>query len=380
MKIRKQLLVLFLSLAIFCTIYTPALASDKKYIPSPKYAVELQLDKPQNVTFRYADTAEFKKNAEFVKFTPKESGFYMIKMNIAGVDSNSFFKSNEFETSLYDNYYSANDYASYNENPDTAELQGVCGFGNGRDYCVEHLDVNKTYYVFIKIPSNKDCSDLEVSLTVSNHNHSNVFTKTYKADFSNNGSIVKKCEVCYADVDKAVIIPKATCKISTIYYNYDGKSHTPAVTVKNTAGKALVRNKDYTLTYSKNRTSVGKYSVKITLIGNYTGSKTLNFYIRPKGTTIIKLIPTGKGFKVYWKKQTTQTTGYQIRYSTKSNMENAKVETFNNNRRVGRGVTKRLPKKKYYVQVRTYKNVKYNGRSTNVYSVWSNAKIVTTKK
>ena len=37
-------------------------------------------------------------------------------------------------------------------------------------------------------------------------------------------------------------------------------------------------------------------------------------------------------------------------------------------------------KKKYYVRVRTYKTVKINGKSIRIYSGWSKAKTVTTKK
>ena len=43
-------------------------------------------------------------------------------------------------------------------------------------------------------------------------------------------------------------------------------------------------------------------------------------------------------------------------------------------------VKKLKAKKKYYVRVRTYKTVKINGKSIRIYSGWSKAKTVTTKK
>ena len=43
-------------------------------------------------------------------------------------------------------------------------------------------------------------------------------------------------------------------------------------------------------------------------------------------------------------------------------------------------VKKLKAKKKYYVRVRTYKTVKINGKSIRIYSGWSIAKTVTTKK
>ncbi|MDD6620781.1 MAG: hypothetical protein PUE75_06810 [Eubacteriales bacterium] len=36
-------------------------------------------------------------------------------------------------------------------------------------------------------------------------------------------------------------------------------------------------------------------------------------------------------------------------------------------------------KKKYYVRIRTYKNVKLNGKTVKVYSSWSKVKSVKTK-
>jgi hypothetical protein len=52
----------------------------------------------------------------------------------------------------------------------------------------------------------------------------------------------------------------------------------------------------------------------------------------PKATKIVRLVAKSKGFKVTWKKQTTQTIGYEIRYSTKSSMSGAKTVTVNKKR------------------------------------------------
>lgn len=76
-----------------------------------------------------------------------------------------------------------------------------------------------------------------------------------------------------------------------------------------------------------------------------------------------------------WTKQATQTTGYQIRYSLKSSMANAKTVTVSKNASTSKKVTKLKAKKKYYVQVRTYKTV--NG--TKYFSKWSGKKAVKTK-
>ncbi|WP_294955217.1 hypothetical protein [uncultured Eubacterium sp.] len=57
-----------------------------------------------------------------------------------------------------------------------------------------------------------------------------------------------------------------------------------------------------------------------------------------------------------------------------------KSYTVSKNKTVSKKITKLKGKKKYYVRVRTYKTVKVNGKSTKIYSSWSKAKAVTTKK
>ena len=49
-------------------------------------------------------------------------------------------------------------------------------------------------------------------------------------------------------------------------------------------------------------------------------------------------------------------------------------------RATSKAVSKLKAKKKYYVRIRTYKTVKINGKSVKLYSVWSKAKTVMTKK
>ena len=53
------------------------------------------------------------------------------------------------------------------------------------------------------------------------------------------------------------------------------------------------------------RPNVGKYTVKVTLKGNYSGSKSMTYNINPKGTSVSKVKAAKKGFKVTWKKQAT---------------------------------------------------------------------------
>ena len=172
-----------------------------------------------------------------------------------------------------------------------------------------------------------------------------------------------------------------TIKLNKTAYTYNGKVQKPSVTVKDSKGKALKNGTDYKIDYPKGMKNVGKYTVKVTLKGNYSGSKSMTYNINPKGTSVSKVTAAKKGFKVTWKKQTTQTTGYEVQYSTASNFKKGnKTVTVSKNKTTSKSVSKLSAKKKYYVRVRTYKTVKVNGKNVKLYSGWSKAKSVTTRK
>lgn len=159
-----------------------------------------------------------------------------------------------------------------------------------------------------------------------------------------------------------------TAKLSKTEYVYNDKAITPAVTVTDGNGKTLVRNTDYTVTYTGNK-NVGKATVTIKGTDNYKGRITKTFRIIPKQAVISKLTtgkkkltvkasskPSAKGASVYqiaykqkgagkWKYKTTTAQSKTIRYLKKG--------------------------KRYYVKVRAYRtvsNVKY-------YGAWSKTRL-----
>ena len=175
------------------------------------------------------------------------------------------------------------------------------------------------------------------------------------------------------DIDSqptAVSISK--CSVSNIVNKtYSGKKLYQSLTVKN-GKKTLVKNTDYVLSY-KNNVKVGTATVTITGKGSYKDSVKKTFKINPKGTSISKLTkPKTKQIKVTWKKQTTQTTGYQLRYTVDGTK---KYSTVSNNKTTVKTLKNLKKNKKYYVRIRTYKLV--NGKK--YYSAWSKSKIITTK-
>ena len=156
---------------------------------------------------------------------------------------------------------------------------------------------------------------------------------------------------------------------------YTGKKVTQSVELKN-EDIVLKEETDYDLKYSSNK-KIGTAKITITGKGNYTGTITKTFKITPKGTSIKKLSAGKKQFKLTWKKQKTQTTGYEVQYSTNKKFKSGnKKVTIKKNKTTSSTVKKLKAKKKYYVRIRTYKTV--NGKK--IYSDWSKVKNVKTKK
>ncbi len=179
-----------------------------------------------------------------------------------------------------------------------------------------------------------------------------------------------------ADDAKVAATPKSIT-LSNTRYIYNGKVQKPQITVKNAKGEVI---KGYTVKYAGNCKNVGKYKVTLTFKGDYNGTKTKTFKIAPKSVTVKSLKAAKKRFDVKWSKQTTQVTGYQVQYSTDKNFVKAvKNKKITKNSVVTKTVKNLKSKKVYYVRVRTYTTVKYNGEQMNLHSDWSKVKKVTVK-
>ena len=162
--------------------------------------------------------------------------------------------------------------------------------------------------------------------------------------------------------------------LSKTSYTYDGKVKNPTIKVYNTEGKQL-SSKYYTVSKQSGRKNVGKYKYTITFKNGYTGKKTVYFTINPKPTKLTSLKKGSKRFTAKWKKVSAQASGYQIRYSMKSSMSGSKVLTVKSYKTTSKKITRLKKKKKYYVQIRTYKTVS----KVKYYSGWSGKKTVVTK-
>lgn len=181
------------------------------------------------------------------------------------------------------------------------------------------------------------------------------------------------------DVIKEVVIyaPK-TIKLAKESYVYNGKNHKPSVTVKDRKGNVLSPESDYTVSYPKAAKNVGSYTVTVNFKGKYEGPVNKTFSILPKNVSIARLQAKKKGFSVKWKKQTVQTAGYEVAYSTSAKFpkKNTKIATVKRNKTVSTNVSKCKAGKRYYVRIRAYQTVK----GKKYVSGWSKAKSVVAKK
>ena len=208
------------------------------------------------------------------------------------------------------------------------------------------------------------------------HEWGTEYTVDQPATFAADGSKSIHCKNCET-ISEAIAIPRInSVKISATAYTYSGGVKTPSVTVKDANGNALHNKTDYIVQYASGRKNVGTYKVIVTLKDNYSGKKTLSFTISPKGTAISSLSKSKKAFTAKWKKQSAQTSGYQLLYSTNSKFKSRnKYVTVSSYKTTSKTIKKLAAKKKYYVKIRTYKSV--SGKK--YYSGWSAAKTVVTK-
>lgn len=222
---------------------------------------------------------------------------------------------------------------------------------------------NENYIQMYRLPNphNRQSDALGKWNDISNDNHI-----SGEEDFFTTAYVGMVCEF-----DEPIVnIAGASVSLSKTSYTYDGKAKKPSVTVVLNK-KTLKNGKDYTVSYSSN-TDTGKASVQIKGIGAYTGSSKRTFSILPKkvGTPSAESRNAGK-LTVSWAGVPGNVSGYQIRYSKNKNF------SINTVKKVGdvseatlSGLTKN---KKYYVQVRAYKNA----AGTYLYGRWSISKSVT---
>lgn len=149
-------------------------------------------------------------------------------------------------------------------------------------------------------------------------------------------------------------------------------SENGSVIVK-TGTKTLKKNKDYYVSIKDNVTT-GKIIITVTGKGDFTGKKVSTISVKPAQQKITKLDKTSNSVTAYYKKSSTA-NGYEIKISSNREFKGAKTVKVTNGRSNVKTIKNLKSNKKYYVKVRTYRNV----NNKNYYGNWSTVKAVRTR-
>lgn len=98
-----------------------------------------------------------------------------------------------------------------------------------------------------------------------------------------------------------------------------------------------------------------------------------------KKTSINKINSGKKSLTINFKKQSKNTSGYQISYSVKKTFADDKKKTVASFKSSSATISELKSNKKYYIRIRTYKTVKVNGKNVKMYGTWSKTKTAATK-
>ena len=134
---------------------------------------------------------------------------------------------------------------------------------------------------------------------------------TSKAD----GKVQKVCRVCSHITDVYVISRPRNPSWSKAEFTYDGKAKRPEVVIKDAKGDEMVPGADYEVYYPKTMKNPGIYTVVIEFCGDYRGKVTKTITIKPRETSLKKVVPGSRKLLLTWSRQTVQIDGYQVQYS-----------------------------------------------------------------
>ena len=216
------------------------------------------------------------------------------------------------------------------------------------------------------------CGKVEYANTTPATGHT-LKTDVEPATFTESGLSITSCKTC-GTITKATLIKRiASVTLSATKYTYNGKVQTPTVTVKDSAGNVLKKNTDYTVSYATGRKNPGKYAVKVTFKGNYTGTKTLYFTISPTAPSLT-VTAGAKKATLKWNKQV-GATGYVVYMATSKTGKYSKIAVLKGNSAVSYTKTGLTTGRTYYFKIASYTT----SGTSNIYSAWSSVKGVKIK-
>ena len=130
----------------------------------------------------------------------------------------------------------------------------------------ENLDAGN-YYLAVQASYSHEETTYQFKFQTHTHSWKNEITK---ATLTENGTIIPRCACGETGTIKTIYCPK-TIRLSKTKYKYNGYAQKPTVKVIGSDGK-VISPSYYKVTYSRGLTAKGKYTVKITFKGRYSGS------------------------------------------------------------------------------------------------------------
>ncbi len=172
-------------------------------------------------------------------------------------------------------------------------------------------------------------SVLKAQETVAKLGHNMKTTVITKATKENHGQVSQKCIRC-SKSDNLKVYRISSVSLSAEKFIYDGKVKSPSVKVVDSQKNALRQGEDYTVSYQSGRKAVGKYLVKVTFKGKYSGSEKLYFTVIPGKTAKINVSSSTSAVKLTWSK-VSGAAGYRVlMYNTKTKAYDKVITTAKN--------------------------------------------------
>lgn len=228
-------------------------------------------------------------------------------------------------------------------------------------------------------------SQIKPSITVKDGTKTLVNNKDYTLSYSKNinpgtatitikgmGNYTGSKQVTFTI--KQISVNSSDLSVSSISdITYTGSYIKPSVTIKH-GSKTLVKDKDYTLSYSNNK-YIGKATVTIIGKGNYYSTRKVTFKIIPKTVTGVKQSSnTTSSIKLSWNK-VSDVTGYRIYRATSKSRTYSIVTDIVGSTKTTYTNSKLSSGKIYYYKVKSYKTVS----GTRYYSNYSSIITASTK-
>lgn len=212
-------------------------------------------------------------------------------------------------------------------------------------------------------------------------------TSIIAATHSEDGVATARCIRCLSVKSKHKIPKIQQVSLNKTAYVYSGKAiKMSAITAKSSDGKTI-SSENYIVTYIsrsdgkqvKSVKDIGQYKANIKFINEYSGENTFYFYVKPKKTAIKKPLTSKNTVTAAWTRDKS-VSGYQVYIAANKGFTSGlKKYSVNKNSTVSKKITKLKKGKRYYIKVRSYKNVKVDGKTTKMYSDFSSIKSIVCK-